>query len=75
MIDLLIYLLGPALIALIGRALRLWFKAVREQRQQETLRTLSSNLPTTGEIEIRDTRNDGSQLHIRINTTPGTARP
>lgn len=61
--------LGPPLLGLTGLALRLRWHAIRDQRRQETLRALTSYLPTTGVVvEIRDVRDDGSHLEIR--TTP-----
>jgi hypothetical protein len=63
-----VYLLGTPLIALVGLALRLWWQAQREKRRQATLSALISRLPTTGEIEIHDVRDDGSHLVVRIHT-------
>ncbi|MBN6040022.1 hypothetical protein [Amycolatopsis sp. 195334CR] len=62
--------LGPPLIALAGLALRLRWQALRDQRRQDTLRTLTSRLPADGVVDIEDLRDDGSRLHMRVSTAP-----
>lgn len=61
-----VYVLGPPLIALVGLMARLGWQARRDKRRQDTLRVLVSRLPDARLVEIHDVRDDGSHLHLRI---------
>jgi hypothetical protein len=69
---LVVYVLGPPLIALVGLALRLRWQTQREKRRRDTLGAFVARLPTRGVIEIHDVRGDGSHLLVRVHHRPGT---
>jgi hypothetical protein len=67
--------LAAQVTGLAPLALRLRWQAVRDERRQNTLNTLTSHLPTTGVVEIHDVRDDGSHLRVRISTQENDVRP
>ena len=59
------YVLGPPLIALTGLLARLWSRARRDRQRRDTLCALASQLPDDGILEIHEVH-DGSHLCLRI---------
>jgi hypothetical protein len=65
-LDVAVYVLGPSVTALAGLVVRLRWQALRDRRRQDTLRALIARLPETSTVDICDTRDDGSQLRMRV---------
>ena len=66
------YVLGPPVLALVGLLARLRWQARRDQRRQDTLRALTTHLPSASTVDIHDIRDDGSQLRLRIIPRPAS---
>jgi len=66
------YVLGPPVLALVGLLARLRWQARRDQRRQDTLRALTTHLPSVSTVDIHDIRDDGSQLRLRIIPRPAS---
>lgn len=69
------WVVAPQVVTLLGMVARLWWRAVRERRRQETLREFAGSLTggAGGAVEIDDVRGDGSRLRVRLVVT-GTPR-
>lgn len=62
-----IWVLGPPLVGVVGMAVRLRWQARRDQRHQRTVRALAGWVwASGGAVEIKDVRDDGSSLTVRI---------
>lgn len=69
--DTVVWVVAPQVVALLGVAARLRWRAVRERRHQETLREFAGSLTggAGGVVEIDDVRGDGSRLRMRLVVT------
>jgi hypothetical protein len=67
-----VYVLGAPVLALVGLLARLRWQARRDQRRQDTLRALTTHLPSTSTVDIHDICDDGSQLRLRIIPRPAS---
>jgi hypothetical protein len=70
------WVVAPQVVALLGVLARLWWRAVRERRRQETVREFAGSLTggAGGEVEIDDVRGDGSRLQVRLVVTSSSQR-
>ncbi|MGW4116633.1 hypothetical protein ACWEFJ_37645 [Actinosynnema sp. NPDC004786] len=77
MVETVVWVVAPQVLALLGVAARLWWRAVRERRRQETLRELAGSLTggTGGAVEFDDVRGDGSRLRVRLVVTGTPQEP
>ena len=71
MVDTVAWVVAPQVVAMLGVAARLWWRAVRERRHQQTLREFAGSLTggAGGAVEIDDVRGDGSRLRMRLVVT------
>jgi hypothetical protein len=60
------YVLGPPLIALMGLIAQLWCRARRDRQRRDTLYALMSRLPDRGMLEIHEAYDDGIHLCLHI---------
>lgn len=70
-VETMVWVVAPQVVALLGVAVRLWLRVVRERRHQETLREFAGSLTggAGGAVEIDDVRGDGSRLRMRLVVT------